>query len=640
CSGLTIGYNNIGVNANGAGAASFGNANNGIVFTSGTVNNLNIVGNTISRSTNIGIYMLSLNANPMTIQNNNIGSNSTGLYDGTDYGNGHGGIVFTGGTMSNITVSGNVILRNGWSTQDNNSCGIYVVAGVTTISISNNKIGVYADNSFTPPAGGYSGNAFAGIFFNSSSSAITISNNVIGRNGFGSTKSHGIATAGTISNITISNNYVGITPASVAIGNGNSGMDLQNVTTGTVSNNFVGSNEGRRTDIPAAGIALSNGTNHVSITGNMIGLAPNGSAAGQQLNGSYDGSAIRAEGSGATKQILINNNTLAYSAGNGVDVIAGADYVQIFDNSIYCNTLKGINLNCGGSAPNGPGNNSFGCGSITLNTFVPIPTDVNGGRPANATVYVYGTNACSSGSCTGNPQGQTRFTAATTTYPTGATWDYNNGSLMYNDITALAVGTGGDCSGAYCRTSEFSPCVNNTLPVSLLYFKVQAQTNGTVSLSWMTTTEKNNAYFVIERSQDGITFEPIGTVEGHGNSIQSISYSYTDYNALDGTSYYRLKQVDFNGQAAYSDIKSVSFNANSFIKVYPNPSNGSFKISVLYEGDYEITITNILGQTVYSTSISSASMADNAIQTGLSKGTYFLSINATNIKYVSKVVIE
>jgi hypothetical protein len=637
CNGMKIRYNKIGVDALGAGGTSFANANHGIIFTAGTVNNLDIIGNTVSRSTNIGIS-IGAGANPLNIQDNFIGSNSTGLYDGTDYGNGHGGIAFTAGTLSNITITGNVLVRNGWVTQDNFSCGIYVPTAISTISITNNKIGVYADDAISGPGTNYSGNAFAGIYFNSTSSAITISNNTIGRNGFGSTKSHGISTAGTITNLTISNNYIGITAASVAIGNANSGLDLQNVTTGSITGNYIGDNEGRRTDIPAAGIALSNGSNQISITGNFIGVAPNATNAGQKLNGSYDGSAIRVEGT--ANKITIDNNDLAYSAGNGVNVIAGADYTLIFDNSIYCNAAKGINLNCGGSAPNGPGNNSFGCGTITLNVFAPLPTAVSGGRPTNSVVYVYNTGYCAAGACGTNPQGQDLFTAASSTYPTGSTWAYNNGTTMYNDITALAVGTGANCSGTYCRTSEFTNCVDNTLPVSLLSFTAEALPNKTVQLNWSTASEVSNAYFIVERSKDGKTFEPIGKIDGNGNSSSMINYEFTDETPYSGISYYRLKQVDMNGSMAASDVKTVSFNSDDLISLYPNPNNGQFTLVAYQPGTYEISITDVLGQVVYHSSISSESILEKNIQTFLAKGTYIVHVNSNELTFVKKIIVE
>ncbi len=632
-SGLKIRYNLIGVNAAGAGTAAFYNNNNGIFISGGTVNNLDIIGNTVARSSNIGLRF-SASINTLTIRDNKIGSNSTGLHDGSDYGNGHGGITLESGTISNVTIHNNVLVRNGWATEDNYSCGIYVPANVSGISITQNKIGVYADDNATGP----SGNSFSGIFFRSTSSNITISNNVIGRNGLGTTKSHGISTQVNITNITITNNYIGITSSGTAIGNGSSGIDLQNVTTGTISGNYICSNEGRRADIPAAGISLSSGTNQVSITGNRIGLSPNGTGAGQQLNGSYDGSAIRTEGT--ANRILIHDNDLAYSAGNGVNVVAGADFVQIFDNRIYCNTLKGINLNCGGDHPNGPGNNSFGCGTITLDVFTPIPTNVSGGRPANSVVYVYNTGSCQTMSCGPNPQGENRFTTGTTTYPSGSTWAYNHGALMYNDITALAVGTGANCNGGYCRTSEFSNCVDNTLPVTLLSFEASVLENGTVLIHWQTTSEVNNAFFILERSTDGIGFEAIGKVNGKGNTSELSTYLFTDRTAGTGIVYYRLKQVDFDGSYGYSPSRKVSIGQEGLITVYPNPNPGTFTIAALQGGHYKIAITNMAGQEVYYSEVYSETLLEKNIQTSLAPGTYVLQVLSETTMSVHKLVVE
>jgi hypothetical protein len=636
CSGLKIRYNNIGVDVSGAGVISFSNASQGIVFTAGTVNNADIIGNTISRSAAKGIYITAA-SNPLNIQNNMIGSNSSGLYDGTNYGNGSGGIVLSG-AISNTTITNNVIVRNGWVALDNTACGIYIPApGVATISITNNKIGVYSDNASSAPAGFYSGNAFAGIFFNSTSSGITISNNVIGRNGFGTTKSHGIATAGTITNITISNNYIGVTPASAAIGNGNSGIDLQNVTTGTISGNYISANEGRRTDIPAAGIALSNSSNQISITGNFIGVAPDWSVAGQQLNGSFDGSGIRAEGT--ANKISINNNSIANNAGNGVNVVAGADFVQIFDNKIYCNAAKGINLNCGGSAPNGPGNSSFGCGTITLNAFVPVPSSVSGGNPVNAVVYVYSTNSCETGTCGINPQGQNRFTAATTTYPTGTTWNYNNGSPMFNDITALAVGTGANCNTAsYCRTSEFSNCINNTLPVEFIGVSAEFNKDASATVAWQTASELNNNYFVVMRSEDGVNFVSIGVIQGAGNVSSVSSHTFIDPSPFSGTNYYKIKQVNLDGSAGYSKIVMAKAAEQAPAKVYPNPAFEKIIVEFMNNGfDKTYIMYDLLGKIVKTEILNSDDKHELDIS-DLPSGSYFIKIITNGTVVVEKFI--
>jgi hypothetical protein len=113
------------------------------------------------------------------------------------------------------------------------------------------------------------------------------------------------------------------------------------------------------------------------------------------------------------------------------------------------------------------------------------------------------------------------------------------------------------------------------LPVELISFAGK-YTEGSVALSWATASEINNSHFEIQRSENGLIFSPVASVQGAGNSNKIINYSFTDdyiaYNAL----YYRLKQVDFNGNFAYSNIAVVSmgYNAGS-LAIYPNPAQAS-----------------------------------------------------------------
>lgn len=116
-----------------------------------------------------------------------------------------------------------------------------------------------------------------------------------------------------------------------------------------------------------------------------------------------------------------------------------------------------------------------------------------------------------------------------------------------------------------------------SLPITLLSFEVEKKINS-VLLIWATLTEINNDYFTIEKSKDGENFEFVGTVKGAGNSLGRLNYKLLDTNPYYGVSYYRLKQTDFNGEYAYSELKSVDFESNATrgdgVKVYPNPNNG------------------------------------------------------------------
>jgi len=91
-------------------------------------------------------------------------------------------------------------------------------------------------------------------------------------------------------------------------------------------------------------------------------------------------------------------------------------------------------------------------------------------------------------------------------------------------------------------------------------------------ISWNTESETNNDYFEIERSMDGEIFEVIGMVDGAGNSSIRNEYNYVDENVIEGEYYYRLKQVDLDGQYDFSKTYSiVNRSANNNTKIFPNP---------------------------------------------------------------------
>lgn len=122
------------------------------------------------------------------------------------------------------------------------------------------------------------------------------------------------------------------------------------------------------------------------------------------------------------------------------------------------------------------------------------------------------------------------------------------------------------------------------LPIVLMSFDVRA-TESSVELEWVTASEENNDFFTIERSIDGREFSPVLTLGGADNSDSLLTYSATDNNPLNGLSFYRLKQTDFNGLFDYSEIRSVFFVGDETdldIVPYPNPieANGVLKIQV------------------------------------------------------------
>ncbi len=132
------------------------------------------------------------------------------------------------------------------------------------------------------------------------------------------------------------------------------------------------------------------------------------------------------------------------------------------------------------------------------------------------------------------------------------------------------------------------------LPVQLTKFTATPQ-NNQVSLDWQTATELNNSHFTIERSTTGSDFETIGTVQGVGTTVEIQNYNFIDPQPANGMNYYRLKQVDFNGDFEYSDLAVIKFQTKQNIQVFPNPVKEQINIQADL-GQTNILIYNMQGQ--------------------------------------------
>jgi hypothetical protein len=150
---------------------------------------------------------------------------------------------------------------------------------------------------------------------------------------------------------------------------------------------------------------------------------------------------------------------------------------------------------------------------------------------------------------------------------------------------------------------------NGTLPVSWLSFTANANGMDAV-LNWATATEINNKGFEVERSLDGSNFKTIGFVEGNINSGSVKNYRFTDNRALEmfaGASvYYRLKQVDLDGNYSYSNIALLNTEEGSDINLYPNPFNSTTGVYVNATEDANVTIEvkDIMGRSIALTTAS------------------------------------
>lgn len=130
---------------------------------------------------------------------------------------------------------------------------------------------------------------------------------------------------------------------------------------------------------------------------------------------------------------------------------------------------------------------------------------------------------------------------------------------------------------------------DDPLPINFIEFKAILK-DESVKLEWIISDQINNDYFVVERSNNGKDFIPFDTIKGSGNYTGKVNFSCIDFNPFKGTSYYRLKQVDLDGQFSFSKMQSVTAPDNSYIKVYPQPAEDKVILSFSRQEIHKIEI--------------------------------------------------
>ncbi len=184
------------------------------------------------------------------------------------------------------------------------------------------------------------------------------------------------------------------------------------------------------------------------------------------------------------------------------------------------------------------------------------------------------------------------------------------------------------------------------LPVSLVSFNASLTSEQTVKIDWITESEVDCDYFDVERSQDGINWMIIHHQKGSGSSSSQISYKAFDTNPLSGISYYRLKQVDFNGKTNYYQAVSIDLSnvLDGILGLAPNPTKSVINLSYnsVTEGVVRVDLLNYSGQIVYSKQLFSSKGMNNALLDleSLDNGMYLVKVTIeTNGKVlISKMI--
>ena len=224
----------------------------------------------------------------------------------------------------------------------------------------------------------------------------------------------------------------------------------------------------------------------------------------------------------------------------------------------------------------------------------------------------------------------------------GSTWEdkgndetsgnASNGSITVNGVSSFSPFTFGTVDNE-----------QNPLPINLINFNA-LKYNESVKLEWSTASEENNDFFIIERTADFRDISAIGSIDGAGNSNTILNYETIDYSPLEGKSYYRLIQVDYDGGKEYFDWKMVDFSKDYSEKIiiYPNPTdNGITNVSTQgIEGAAIIEIMDVNAKVIYRKHIIINNNTSFPIDLNLSSGIYFIRVMDNNSVYNKKWIIK
>jgi hypothetical protein len=365
---------------------------------------------------------------------------------------------------------------------------------------------------------------------------------------------------------------------------------------------------------------------------------------------------------------IYNSVVLIDNSGNtNSPIITGIDAGSTgTTNKIYHNSVKIY-----GSASSGSANSTAfmisaaGTTTVKNNVWQNVRTGGSGSHYAVNVTNTSGTNTINYnyletsaspiarwGASNQSAIGNWRTASGATTAEITGTITMDNTTGRSNNATIQTVGTNLSATVADDKldvTRHTTPWMGAfegfILPIELLYFNAILHAK-VVHLTWATAAEINNDFFTVERSANGKDFFAILNQKGAGNSNSTSFYSDIDREPLTGVSYYRLKQIDFNGQFTYSKMIAIDLSDEKADVIYPNPTNGTvLYINLKDRSNSNATyyIWDALGAMVAKDelTINEQGVGEISLQqhSSIGIGSYYISIEAAPAFYHKKVVI-
>jgi hypothetical protein len=313
---------------------------------------------------------------------------------------------------------------------------------------------------------------------------------------------------------------------------------------------------------------------------------------------------------------------------------SGGDCTNEYIRSVTLNTLSNTATGCTGNGYNDYTANSAMTTTLNKGTAYTISLslrinsnpagagiwidyDHSGSFEASEYVSVYGNTAAASNL---DVSGSVSFTVPASAL-TGATRMRVRSANSTVPISATAAVPP---SPYYGEVEDYLVTIAAPLPVKLISFAATAQENA-VRLNWATASELHSERFDVERSADGKTFERIGTVAAQGTSTRRVDYEFLDTKALAkaATRYYRLRQVDTDGTAEYSPVRSVQTTGITHLELYPNPAHRALSVTGAAAGA-AVEIFDALGRTILTAPANADGQARLTLPASLPSGVYIV----------------
>lgn len=219
-------------------------------------------------------------------------------------------------------------------------------------------------------------------------------------------------------------------------------------------------------------------------------------------------------------------------------------------------------------------------------------------------------------------------------------WFIDDILIVRDDIPVLDILAEISEAGQWlCETtSSLRAIYDAAFPVEWSRFEAFPSVNR-VELVWETATETGTDYFVPERSRDAHHFEALGSVEAAGYATEPRQYSWTDDHPFEGLNYYRIRQMDIDGAAHYSAIRSAYIRSTGYLEVYPNPTGASVQIKYHLHSDHsEWILYNSIGMRLRSWEVAGSQGLKSLDMTNYPSGIYVLECRDTTVS--QKVFIQ